>query len=138
MRLVRSSLALATAVLLSSALTVHAQQGAAAPTGNPDNGKKAFKANGCFACHGLSGDGGISPYPTQSSSRQPRPSVTGAHIAGMPLPFQAFVNYVRKPSGRMPAFGTSITDTDLADIYAFLKSMPAPPDPKTTPLLNAP
>jgi hypothetical protein len=29
-----------------------------------------------------------------------------------------------------------LPDSDLGDIYAFLKTIPEPPDPKTIPLLN--
>jgi len=36
----------------------------------------------------------------------------------------------------MPPFGNQVTETELADIYAFLKSVPPPPDPKSIPLLN--
>jgi hypothetical protein len=38
----------------------------------------------------------------------------------------------------MPPFGTEsqISTEALRDIYAFLKSIPAPPDPKTIPLLQ--
>ena len=146
--------------VLFSAMTLHAQQptgsspvpsndaaagkpasaaGAAAspaPAGDAEKGKIAFEKYRCFACHGHSGDGGISPYPTQAGFRGPRPQVTGARLAGMPLTIQAFMNYVRKPGGRMPAFGNNITDADLADIYAFLKSQPPSPDPKATPVLN--
>jgi len=35
----------------------------------------------------------------------------------------------------MPPFGTQVPDQELADIYAFLKSIPASPDPKSIPLL---
>lgn len=133
--------ALLFSVFVFSAATARAQQPAAAaapaaPTGNAEKGKAAFHDHGCFACHGFSGDGGISPYPTQAGFRMPRPVVTGARLAGMPLTFQAFMNYVRKPGGRMPAFGNTIAESDLADIYAFLKSQPPPPDPKSTPVLN--
>jgi len=46
---------------------------------------------------------------------------------------------VRKPARRMPPFRTErqISNAALAEIYAFLKSLPSPPDPKTIPLLNA-
>ena len=140
-----ASLAAITAALLFSAPTLRSQQPKApatgasasgAPAGDAERGKKAFEKYGCFSCHGHSGDGGISPYPTQAGFRGPRPQVTGAHLAGTPLAFQAFMNYVRKPSGRMPPFGNNITESDLADIYAFLKSVPPSPDPKSTPLLN--
>jgi len=139
---VRAPMAATVAALMFAAMTLYAQQpaGAAAstaPAGNAEKGKIAFKDHGCFTCHGFSGDGGISPYPAQAGFRAPRPTVTGAHLAGMPLTFQAFLNYVRKPGGRMPAFGeTNISTSDLADIYAFLKSQPPSPDPKTTPVLN--
>jgi hypothetical protein len=38
----------------------------------------------------------------------------------------------------MPPFGTQVPDQELADIYAFLKSIPASPDPKSIPLLANP
>ena len=143
----RAAMALAAAALMHSGMTAHAQQpGATAPAsaggassvpaGNAEKGKIAFEKYRCFSCHGHSGDGGISPYPTQAGFRGPRPQVTGARLAGMPLSLQAFSNYVRKPGGRMPAFGDNIADADLADIYAFLKSVPPSPDPKSIPLLN--
>lgn len=140
-RFARAAMAATFAAVIFSAMTMRAQQqtGAAAsgtPVGNADKGKTTFHKYGCFACHGDSGEGGISPYPTQAGFRTPRPQVTGAHLAGMPLPFQSFMKYVRKPGGRMPAFGNNISESDLADIYAFLKSVPPSPDPKNTPLLN--
>jgi mono/diheme cytochrome c family protein len=138
----------ALAVILLS-VPLHAQESPASATapantaatsstiaGDAAKGKIAFEKYRCFSCHGHSGDGGISPYPTQAGFRNPRPVVTGAHLAGMPLSLPAFMNYVKKPGGRMPAFGNNITDADLADIYAFLKSVPPSPDPKTTPVLN--
>jgi mono/diheme cytochrome c family protein len=90
-----------------------------APAGNIENGKKRFQAHGCVSCHSFSGQGGA-----------------GARLAQNPITFQAFMNYVRKPKGSMPAFGSQVTEAELADIYAFLKSIPPSPDPKTIPLLN--
>jgi len=89
------------------------------PAGNIENGKKRFQAHGCVSCHSFSGQGGA-----------------GARLAQNPITFQAFMNYVRKPKGSMPAFGSQVTEAELADIYAFLKSIPPSPDPKTIPLLN--
>src|SRR6266566_2678544 len=89
------------------------------PAGNIENGKKQFKEHGCTSCHSYSGQGGA-----------------GARLAQNPITFQAFVNYVRKPKGTMPPFGNQVTQTELADIYAFLKSVPPSPDPKSIPLLN--
>ena len=107
-----------------------------APPGNVEKGKKAFEKYGCFACHGYSGDGGLSIFHSQGQLRAPRPDVTGARLATNPRPFPSFVSYVRKPGGRMPAYGNRITEAEMADMYAFLKSLPASPDPKSIPLLN--
>ena len=92
---------------------------ASSPAGNIENGKKQFKTHGCASCHSYSGQGGA-----------------GARLAQNPITFQALVNYVRKPKGTMPPFGNQVTETELADIYAFLKSVPPSPDPKSIPLLN--
>jgi len=89
------------------------------PVGNIENGKKQFKDHGCVSCHSYSGQGGA-----------------GARLAQNPITFQAFVNYVRKPRGTMPPFGNQLTEKELADIYAYLKSIPPSPDPKSIPLLN--
>ena len=91
----------------------------ASPAGNIENGKKQFKTHGCASCHSYSGQGGA-----------------GARLAQNPITLQALVNYVRKPKGSMPAFGSQVSEAELADIYAFLKSIPPSPDPKTIPLLN--
>jgi mono/diheme cytochrome c family protein len=91
----------------------------ASPAGNAENGKKQFRTHGCVSCHSYSGQGGA-----------------GARLAQNPITFQAFVTYVRKPKGSIPAFGNQVTEAELADIYAFLKSVPPSPDPKSIPLLN--
>ena len=96
-------------------------QGGKAPPGNVENGRKAFIQHGCFSCHGFSGEGG-----------------SGPRLAQNPIPFQAFVQYIRQPKLTMPPFGTQVPDQELADIYAFLKSIPASPDPKSIPLLSNP
>jgi mono/diheme cytochrome c family protein len=94
-------------------------QQTAAPQGNAEKGKQSFIAHSCFSCHGYSAWGGA-----------------GARLAQNPITFEAFVSYVRKPKGNMPAFGSQVTPAELSDIYAFIKSIPPSPDPKTIPLLN--
>jgi mono/diheme cytochrome c family protein len=98
-----------------------ASLGGAPPAGNVENGKKAFIQHGCFSCHGFSGEGG-----------------PGARLAQNPIPFQAFVQYVRRPRRSMPPYGTQVSDQELADIYAFIKSIPPSPDAKSIPLLTNP
>ena len=88
-----------------------------------EKGKQNFVTYACYACHGYGGQG----------------SDVGPRIDTTRLTLQGFVNIVRKPARRMPPFRTErqISNAALAEIYAFLKSLPSPPDPKTIPLLNA-
>jgi mono/diheme cytochrome c family protein len=91
-----------------------------APAGNIDNGKKLFVKHDCYWCHGTAGQGGSA----------------GARIGGTVLSLQGVLRYVRQPAGAMPAFTDKVlTDQELTDIYAYLKSVQAP---KTTavPLLD--
>jgi ubiquinol-cytochrome c reductase cytochrome c subunit len=45
--------------------------------------------------------------------------------------------YVRHPSGGMPPYTSKVlSDAEIDDIYAFLKTIPAPPPVKDIPLLN--
>ena len=93
---------------------------AAAPAGNVANGKKLYNDIGCWQCHGYSGQGGA-----------------GAKLAPDPIPFAGFTRYIRKPTAAMPPYTAKVvSDAQLADIYAFLKTIPKPPDPKSIPLLN--
>jgi mono/diheme cytochrome c family protein len=89
-------------------------------SGNAENGKKIFRSVGCWECHGFVGQGG-----------------NGARIGPPPLALPAFLAYLRHPKGQMPPYeAKSISDSDLADVYAFLQSVPKPPPVKDIPLLN--
>ncbi len=92
----------------------------AAPAGDAENGKRLFSRDGCYECHGLQAQGATATAP---------------RLAPDPIAFAAFSRYVRNPTGEMPPYtGKVVSDQDLADLYAFLKSVPRPPDPKTLPL----
>jgi len=93
---------------------------------SPANGNAAFLRVGCQSCHGTVGQGGA-----------------GARLAPNTLPLEAFRVWVRNGTPGwtiargMPAFPASVvTDEDLADVQAFLASLPAPPRPDETPLLK--
>jgi len=89
-----------------------------------ENGKTAFVKNGCWQCHGFEGQGSV----TTSAGRV---------IADTQLPADAFAAYVRAPAGAMPPFRPEIlSDSDLADIYAYLEARPKPQAAKDIPLLN--
>ena len=95
---------------------------AAAPAGNAENGKRLFTKDGCYECHGLQGQGA---------------QATGPRIGPDPVSFQVLSRYIRKPTGEMPPYTEKVLpDKELADIYAFLKSLPRPPAATTIPLLN--
>jgi mono/diheme cytochrome c family protein len=76
------------------------------------NGKRAFASAGCVACHGAQGQG----------------TAMGIQIAPPPLELPALITYVRQPTGKMPPFAPgTVSDQQLADIDAFLKSVAPPP-----------
>ena len=93
-----------------------------APSGDAKNGKKLFAADGCYQCHG---------YEAQGATP------TGPRLGPKPIAFAQFQKYVRQPSGQMPPYTVkSVPDKDLADIYAFLQALPAPPAVDSIPALK--
>lgn len=106
---------------LAGAQTAEAPKAATAPAGNADNGKKLYTNYGCYECHGREGQGGSA----------------GARLAPRPIPLSVLTMYVRHPAGQMPPYTSKVvSDAELADIYAFLKSIPQPHPVKSIPLLN--
>ena len=111
-------------VLLSAAVSAQTPapvQPPAAPSGDTANGRTLFVKNGCYQCHNYEGHGGAA----------------GVRIAPNPPPFRGFVNYVRAPRGDMPPYTVKVmTEQDLADVYAYLRSRPRPPAVASIPLLK--
>ena len=96
------------------------------PAGNAENGKRLYLRDGCDVCHSYQGQG-----------TRYRGSRGGPRIGPDSLPFPAFSAYVRKPAGSMPPYSERVlSEHELADIYAFLQSLPHPPPVKTIRLLN--
>jgi mono/diheme cytochrome c family protein len=105
--------------LFTAALATLAQNTGNA--GNPGTGRQLFMREGCYWCHGTVGEGGI----------------TGARIGALSLSARSFILYVRRPAGAMPAFTDKVlSDQQLSDIYAYLKSLPVARSSKDIPLLN--
>jgi mono/diheme cytochrome c family protein len=103
--------------LAAGLLFVHA----AAAEPSAENGRLLFAKVGCYECHGYQGQGGAA----------------GPRIAPDPLPFDGLAAFVRTSSGAMPPYGvTLLSDQDLADIYAYLQSIPRPPPLADVPLLK--
>jgi mono/diheme cytochrome c family protein len=88
---------------------------------NAENGKRIFVRDGCYQCHGYAGQG----------------TIAGARIGPPVLNAQGMIRYIRRPAGAMPAFTDKVlSDQEVNDIYAYLKTMPAPKPVKDIPLLN--
>jgi len=89
--------------------------------GNAEKGKNAYVQHGCWQCHGFVGQGGV----------------TGPKLAPNPMPLEAMNVFVRHSNRTMPPYQKAIlSDADLADIHAYLLSIPAGKDYKSIPLLN--
>ena len=87
------------------------------PDGNAEQGRTTYNEYGCVACHGGEAQGAGN---------------TGPRLGPNPVPFARFSGYIRQPSGNMPPYTTEVvTVQELGDIYAFLKSIPAPPSPES-------
>ena len=117
-----------TAILLSIAaamLVARAPiraQAPVTPQGNAEKGKKLFVERACWQCHGLAAQGG---------------GIAGPRLAGRVLPWPAFARYVRRPTEEMiPYTEKVLPETELADIYAWLKAIPPPPAVNSLPQLN--
>jgi len=98
--------------------------------GDAQRGRTLFVQNGCYGCHGYDGQGG---------------SYTAPRIAPDPLPWEAIAAFIRSPRGLvapylawpfdvMPAFTSRmVSDRDVQDIYAYLRTRPGPTDLKNVP-----
>ena len=84
-------------------------------------GKAAYAKYGCWQCHGYVGQGGGA----------------GPKLAPEPMPLAALVPFLRHTNGAMPPYPEPVlSDADIADIQAYLASIPKPADYKSIPLLS--
>ncbi len=92
---------------------------AQSPTGDAKHGKELFLSYSCYSCHSFDGHGGA-----------------GARLVPMPLNQAAFIAFVRN-AGRMPSYSSKVLpDAQLADIYAYIETLPKSPDAKSIPLIQ--
>lgn len=95
-----------------------------AASGDAAKGKRVYLADGCFLCHGRVGQGGAMNYPAPA-------------ITKLEMPVESFVAFLRDAPNDMPAYAANVLpDEDVADIYAFLQSLPGRKPAKDFPLLN--
>ena len=95
----------------------------AALAASAEQGKVAFMKYGCWQCHGTQGQGSVAS--------------NGKVLAPDPLPFESFSAFVRSTNGARPPYSEHVLpNDDLADIYAYLSSIPKPNDHTSIPLLS--
>ena len=95
---------------------------ATAPAGNAENGKRLYTAVACYACHGYVGQGGSA----------------GPRLGPPAIAFPAFMRAIRHPQEMPPYTAKVLSDAQVADIYAHVKTFPEPADLDTIPLLKNP
>ena len=82
-------------------------------------GKELYVKYSCYACHSFDGHGGA-----------------GARLVPMKLMQPVFTAYVRN-SRVMPAYREKVmSDAELADVWAYLKTIPESPPAKSIALLE--
>ena len=114
----RSFLRLALSVVgIASAVAV-AAQAQPASTGNVQAGRDLYLRYSCYACHGYDGHGGA-----------------GARLVPMRMTVERFTAYVHNPRQMPPYSVKLLSDAQLGDVWAYIKSLPASPDAKDIPLL---
>ncbi len=102
-------------------VAAHAQ---GAPAGDVANGQRVYLADGCFTCHGRVGQGGNYYGATPV-------------LAKTELPFEGFKQQLRDPVRVMPAYSDAVlSDKEVADIYAFVQTLPGRRPVQDIPILN--
>jgi cytochrome c553 len=113
-------LPLALAVAILSSAGAYAQAPAAPPqagalaAGNAQQGKDLFVRYSCYACHGYD----------------------GARLVPMRMSLAGFTAYVHNPRQMPPYTAKVLSDAQLADLFAHIKSLPESPAAKNIPLLT--
>jgi len=94
----------------------------AALAADAGKGKQSFMKYGCWQCHGTVGQG--SP-------------ITGPKLAPEPMPLEAMTAFIRNSNRTMPPYKEAVLpNEDLADIHAYLASIPKSPDPNSIDILK--
>jgi|TARA_B100000315_G_scaffold43521_2_gene38444 mono/diheme cytochrome c family protein len=110
--------------VVAAGATTETSQDAAALRGDADRGRVLFEAYTCYGCHGYTGETGFGPRLNPPRHDQAE-----------------FVQYLRNPRNprRMPPYQQDdASDQKLADIFAYLTSLPsASPEAESIPLLQA-
>src|SRR6266436_4729067 len=87
------------------------------PKGDATAGLANFRKFGCYSCHGIVGQGTLRDGPRLNAAA---------------LGYPALVAQLRTPRYEMPAYtAVQISDSGVADIFAYLSAIPKQPDAKS-------
>src|SRR5437762_11087624 len=86
---------------------------------NAQNGRVLYAKYSCYACHGYDGHGGA-----------------GARLVSLTMTVARFTAYVHNPRQMPPYTEKVLSDAQLADLFAYIKSLPASPPADQIPLLS--
>jgi mono/diheme cytochrome c family protein len=116
--------ALLVATVLALPAAVAAQTPAASSqggsTGDAKRGQRYYLDYKCYACHGYSGQNG-----------------PGTRLVPARMTLPGFMAYVRNPRQMPPYTAKAVPDAHLADVFAYLQTLPRSPSAKEIPLLTA-
>jgi mono/diheme cytochrome c family protein len=110
--------ACATIAIVAALWSAPAAQTPTPAAGNAQNGKDLYVKYSCYACHGYDGHGG-----------------GGARLVPMRMNLPGFTAYVHNPRQMPPYTEKVLADAQLADLFAYIKSLPESPPAKSIPLL---
>src|SRR4030081_1824442 len=106
------------AVVIASA-GASGQTPTAPASGNVQQGKELYLKYSCYACHGYDGHGGA-----------------GARLVPMRMNLPGFTAYVHNPRQMPPYTAKVLSVSQLADLFAHIKSLPESAPAKNIPLLT--
>jgi len=89
------------------------------PPVDAQKGKELYLKYSCYACHGYDGHGGA-----------------GARLVPLAMTVERFTAYVHNPRQMPPYTEKILSDAQLADLFAYIKSLPVSPAAKDIPLLS--
>jgi mono/diheme cytochrome c family protein len=96
--------------------------GAAELEGDAGIGNATYQRVGCYECHGTRGAGG---------------GIAGPSIALRLAPIEVFTVQLRNPAHEMPPYPKGLlSDRDIKDLYAYLRSIPEGRKAEQIPELN--
>ena len=107
------------AVFAAFALIVGSAAAQTPASGNAQRGNELYLKYSCYACHGYDGHGGA-----------------GARLVPLAMTVTRFTAYVHNPRRMPPYTDKVLSDAQLADLFAYIKSLPVSPSADQIPLLS--